>query len=106
MIELRRRALLPIARHAFDEILEDEIAHARLGWATLAWRAGHESLAHLAVHVPSMIDAALATEGTRSERSLVHLGILEPTTVRQICENTVRTTILPGLARFGIAVGP
>ncbi len=106
LIELRRRAHHPVARRAFDEILEDEIAHARLGWATLAWRAGQEDLAHIGPHVRAMIDAAVVDEPSPSERSLAHLGILEPRAVREICETTVRTTILPGLARFGISIGP
>lgn len=104
LIELRRRAQHRIARRAFDEILEDEIAHARLGWATLAWRAGQEELAHIGPHVQAMIDAALVDEPAPPERCLAHLGILSPATVRAICAETLRTTIVPGLARFGISL--
>lgn len=52
-----------------------------------------------------MVDAALAEEPPRSERCLAHLGILSPATVREICADTLRTTIVPGLARFGISIG-
>ena len=63
----------------------------------------------LAQSVPLMLASALEAEtpalarSADDRRALAELGILAPDTIARIADATV-TTILPGLARFGVTV--
>lgn len=108
LIALRPRASRAVVRRALDVILEDEVRHSRLGWAVLAHVASREDVRWLQRHVPAMLHAALdgelppATGG--APESLAAFGILDRDEVRRICEQTIESTITPGLARYGIDV--
>ena len=109
LLEMRTHAD-GVVREALDVIVRDEVRHSRLGWAHLAWAASHGDVSWLAHAVPVMIASALegeipATARTDEDRAhLAALGILSPDTIGRIADDTIRTTILPGLARYGVAV--
>jgi hypothetical protein len=90
-------------------ILEDEIAHARLGWAVLAAEAKRGSVAWLAPHVPAMVRAALEPDGTTLDRpasgeDLSAYGVLTRPRVDAAVRETLDQVILPGLRSFEIVV--
>ena len=107
LIELRPLATRPVVRRALDVILEDEVRHSRLGWAYLAHAAAREDVRWVQPHVPAMLAAALDGElpsatPIEAGESLAGLGILDRDVVRRICAETIESTIVPGLARYGI----
>lgn len=119
LIEIRRRAADALVRRALDVILEDEVRHSRLGWAHLAHAAsaaerggGRGGVSWIARHVPAMLRAALDDElpelaparASRERFDLAPWGILDRDDVERICRATIEHTILPGLARYGIAL--
>ena len=109
LLEMRGTAK-GIARDALDVILRDEVRHSRLGWAYLAFVATRSDVRWLASAVPLMLASALEGEIPATARSvedraqLAELGILSPDTIARIADETIRTTILPGLARYGVTV--
>lgn len=109
LIEMRSHAK-GIVRGALDVILRDEVRHSRLGWAHLAWASTRSDVRWLAGAVPVMLASALEGEKPATARSeadrarLAELGILSPDTIARIADETIRTTILPGLARHGVTV--
>jgi hypothetical protein len=106
LIELRKRSGVPEVHDAFDVILKDEVQHSRLGWAHLAWAAQRGDVSFLEPHVQPMIAAALDAERTpaapEDEAALTRWGVLPARDVAAIAEATIASTILPGLARFGV----
>jgi hypothetical protein len=109
LLEMRGHAE-GIVREALDVIVRDEVRHSRLGWAHLAWAATRSDVRWLTSAVPVMLASALEDEVPASAHDaedraqLAALGILAPDTIARIADETVRTTILPGLARYGVAV--
>ena len=105
LLEMRPHAKPGAVREGLDRIVSDEVRHSRLGWAYLAYEAERGAVDWLAPSIPAMLEAALDTElGPTSGEDLRAYGILPPDDVRRICEATIETTIVPGLARFGIEV--
>jgi hypothetical protein len=111
LIAMRDAAEPPRIRDTIHAILKDEVRHSRLGWAVLAHfsQAEDRDLGWLAEEVPKMLraalpevveEAALVEEG----RGLPAYGILGRAEVRAISEATIESTILPGLARFGVVL--
>jgi len=109
LLEIRKGAERPSVRHAVGIILEDEVRHARLGWAHLAYVAAQCDVRWLAPSIPGMLRAALATErpdidGAEGASCLAAFGILRASDVERICRATVDQVIRPGLAMHGIDV--
>ncbi len=110
LIEIRKHAEVVTVRDAVAVILEDEVRHARLGWAHLAQAAAESDVRWLAPAIPGMLDAALELERATDAPAvdgipdLVRFGILERACVARICRETIAETIVPGLARYGIDV--
>lgn len=106
LIEMRSHARVPPIPETVRAILVDEVRHSRVGWAYLAFAAERRDLGWLAAHVPAMLDAALPDEGaTAPTAGLPEYGILSSGRAAEICAATIESTILPGLARFGVVVG-
>lgn len=110
LIEMRPHAHLEVVREGLDRILEDEVRHSRLGWAHLAFEAERGDVSWIATSIPGMLRAALDTDvlptSGEEHHDLREYGILARSDVRRICESTIETTIVPGLARFGIECAP
>lgn len=109
LLELRVGAERPVVRHAIDVILEDEVRHARLGWAHLEYAAMRSDTTWLAPSIDEMLRAALDTErlsdpgAPAGDLDLTRYGILERDTVERVCRATIEQVIVPGLARHGLA---
>jgi len=106
LIEMRPHARLGVLRDGLDAILADEVRHSRLGWAHLAFEAERGEVSWLDASVPAMVRDALAADvppdAGPGVRDLRALGILARADVKRIFELTFETTIVPGLARFGV----
>lgn len=107
LIAMRPHAALAPVRDGLDAILRDEVRHARLGWAHLAVEAERGDVGWLAPAVPAMIDAARDAErppggDPSAPRDLRRYGVLPPDEVERVVDEVLRTTVRPGLARFGV----
>jgi hypothetical protein len=105
LLELRAAASHPLVAATVEEIVRDEIEHARIGWALLAAEAERRDVSWLAEHVPAMATAAVADDvsGMAGAPALAGLGVLPRPRIRALVEETWRSVIGPGLARHGIA---
>lgn len=109
LLAMRPHATLPEVREGLDAILRDEVRHSRLGWAHLAVAAERGDVSWLAPWIPAMIEAARAAEtvpGDDPQHDLRCYGILGREEVSRVADAVIETTILPGLARFGITGTP
>ena len=105
--------LLPAARdpslHAvLRELAEDEVAHARLGWAHLAVAAARGRTAFLGPLLPAMLrgsvddDLLLPVEPDREDEALLALGVLPHATKRDLFVRALEQVVLPGLEASGV----
>ncbi len=109
LLEMRPHATRPEVREGLDAILRDEVRHSRLGWAHLAVAAERGDVSWLAPSIPEMIEAARAAEtvpGDGAQRDLRCYGILGREEASRVADAVIETTILPGLARYGITGTP
>jgi hypothetical protein len=105
LLELRTVATDRIVRATLDEIVKDEIEHARIGWAVLADHAARRDVGWLAAYVPAMLHDAIGDDAeplTGAEPDRSGVGILTRARVAAIVEHACATVILPGLARSGV----
>ncbi|MBA3394131.1 MAG: hypothetical protein H0T89_15900, partial [Deltaproteobacteria bacterium] len=104
LLELRAAATHPVVAATVDEILRDEIEHARIGWALLAAEAGTRDVSWLAPKVSAMAAAAVAEDVTpmTGDDELAGFGVLPRARVRELVAETWSTVISPGLAHHGI----
>jgi hypothetical protein len=102
-------ARVPMVREGIRQILEDEIRHARVGWAYLgasdvgegerrlvsAWLLPilREQWAHWREHIGSLPQGDLAEHGCPS-----------PVAIEQASFESIRTLVLPGFARAGVDI--
>ncbi|MCP3144489.1 ferritin-like domain-containing protein [Pyxidicoccus xibeiensis] len=102
----------PRVRAVLRDILRDEVAHARLGWAWLAREHAEGAVAFLAGHVPSMLEGSVsprlfAAGGPEEESpALMKHGVLPHTRKRETFVRALRDVVFPGLERFGVNTGP
>jgi hypothetical protein len=90
-------------RETVHSIARDEVAHARLGWAHLAFAAERSPVAWLSEHVGGMLAAALATElPEQGVPRLDGLGVLSRDRVERAVRETTERVIVPGFARYAI----
>lgn len=106
LLALRDAATHPLVRATIDEVLVDEIEHARIGWAVLAAEAARRDVGWLAQFLPAMVAAAVDAdvEPMAGGDELAGLGVLPRARVQQLVNETWATVIGPGLDRYGIAV--
>jgi len=109
-------ALLPVAgdaalRAALHELAEDEVSHARLGWAWLAVAAARGRTAFLAPHLPAMLGGAAddqlfePVEAAREDPALLALGVLPQAVKRELFVRSLDEVIFPGLEGAGVDTG-
>ena len=108
--ELVARAVDPVVKSHMQEILKDEVRHARIGWAHLSaehQRGGIKTLGEL---IPAMLKDTVHEElfsdvpESRHAQILMGYGSLNRTERRRVIGATLEQVIFPGLERFGIDV--
>jgi HEAT repeat protein len=94
------------------ELLRDEVAHSRLGWAHLAREHAEGTVGFLGRYVPAMLEGGLAPglfePGTpESEHpALPHHGVLTHSSKREVFIRALEDVVLPGLERFEVDTAP
>ncbi|HEX2873174.1 MAG TPA: hypothetical protein VHP33_18060 [Polyangiaceae bacterium] len=100
-----REAKSVLIQAALRELLHDEIAHSRVGWAQIAAVAGRPAIrASLCRELPALlvlVSNAWCEPMKGSGCPPGHGGLSESGT-RAVTEETLQTLVLPGLMRFGI----
>lgn len=110
-------ALLPAARdpalHAvLRELAEDEVGHARLGWAHLAIAAARGRTAFLGPLLPAMLagsvdeDLFRSVEPEREDEALLALGVLPHAVKRELFVRALEEVVFPGLDGAGVDTEP
>ena len=104
LLALREAVTHTLVQAAIDEILKDEIEHARIGWAILAAEASVRDVAWLAPHLPAIAAAAVDDDirPMAGDIALVGLGVLPRARVQSLVSETWATVIGPGLEHYGI----
>ena len=106
LTESHRTATDPEVRAAIHEIVRDEVAHARLGWAHLSAERALGHGASLTTALPRMLRDAHAetvfAHDDHVERANVAHGEITNATMRALLPRTMRTVIFPGLELHGI----
>jgi hypothetical protein len=111
LLACRRRAKDPVARALFSSLLGDEVAHARLGWYYLAWRAPRwteserQAVADPLGEFVASIEQALwwgRDAPPEARRSADALGVLDSETQREVVREVMEEEIIPGLDALGL----
>ena len=106
LLELRETATHPLVAATVREILEDEIEHARIGWALLAAEASRRDVSWLTAYVPAITSAAIDDDVrpfVSHDGETSGLGVLSRARVQDLLADTWSSVIAPGLARYGIS---
>jgi hypothetical protein len=94
-----------LVRTALRELLHDEIAHSRVGWAHVASVVDNatirDSLCRELPALLTMVSEAWCEVVESVQYPSGHGGLSDQRT-RAVTEDTLQTLVLPGLARFGI----
>jgi hypothetical protein len=99
-------------RRVLRELAEDEVRHARLGWAHLASERERGETAFLGPLVPAMLEGSVAPDlfapgsPERDDERLVDHGVLPRSVQREVFTRTLEEVIFPGLASNGVDVAP
>jgi hypothetical protein len=105
---LRPEARDPGLRAALHELAEDEVGHARLGWAHLAVAAARGRTAFLGRHLPAMLagtvddDLFAAGPPYADDARLLRLGVLPHALKRSLFVRTLEEVVFPGLDGAGV----
>jgi len=78
-----------------QELARDEVQHARLGWAYLAWARNRLDLSFLSAGPPEADDP-----------SLLSAGVVPKSDRRRIYLETLDSVVIPGFEEFRIDTGP
>lgn len=105
LLALREAATHPRVRATIDEVLRDEIEHARIGWALLDAEAARRDVGWIARYLPAMARAAVDDEvkPMSGDDELAGLGVLPRKQVERLVSETWTSVIGPGLRRYGVA---
>jgi len=106
-------ALLPAAsdpslRAVLRELAEDEVVHARLGWAHLAGEHRRGATAFLAPYLPAMLEGSVDAElfgppgPGRDDPALLEAGVLPHVRQRELFAQALREVVFPGLEECGV----
>ncbi len=108
LLGLRDAATHPQVQATIDEVLKDEIEHARIGWAVLATEAARRDVRWIGDYLPRITAAAVADDVVpmTGDDELAELGVLPRVRVQQLVSETWSSVIGPGLDRYGIVVPP
>lgn len=101
-----KRAISPTVKAATQELLRDDLNHARMGWAHLASDAVSASAkAHVERALPTLV--RLGREGwleePRADLDLPEHGVLGNASFPPLVEEAMAELVLPGFAHVGIS---
>lgn len=108
LMEIRAAAVDDEVAATVDEILRDEVDHARLGWAHLAAESPQRDLAFLGPRLPAVLahtvhDEIFATDdGGPLALEVAGYGGLPRPQRRNVLLRTMRDVVFPGLRTHGI----
>ncbi|WP_226994354.1 ferritin-like domain-containing protein [Myxococcus hansupus] len=98
----------PRVRAVLRDILRDEVAHSRLGWAYLGHVSKEGSVAFLSPYVPAMLESCMAprlfAQGfseADSSRLLAH-GVLPSARKVEVFIQALHDVVFPSLERCGV----
>lgn len=110
LIEMRAQATDRAVISVVHEVLQDEVQHARLGWAHLAASASSSALDRLSERLPRMLSDTvheeIFTTPDTTDAALASLGGLSRTDRCTIFVTTLREVVLPGLRHHGVDTRP
>jgi rubrerythrin len=109
--------LLDAARDArlksvLQELARDEVQHARLGWAYLAWAQSRLDLHFLEPLLPGMISGSAGPEifsdgpPEAEDERLLRAGVIPRSRRRRLYLETLESVVLPGFETHGIRTAP
>ena len=94
---------LPSVHRLNHEHMKEEVGHARLGWALVAWPGlSARDRSMLAAHVPEMlrlVRMVWQTTERAPDARLHELGYLSSAIVGPACDEAIDEVVLPGLER-------
>ena len=102
----------PSLRVVLRELANDEVAHARLGWAHLAIAAARGRTAFLGPLLPAMLlgsmddDLFHPVEPDREDEALLALGVLPHATKRDLFVRALEDVVFPGFQGSGVDTAP
>jgi hypothetical protein len=107
LLEMRTAATDDEVRDTVDEILRDEVEHARLGWAHVAAEVSRRDLAYLGPQLPAMlahtVHAEIFAEHDDVDAApLAGLGALPRSRRCALFVQCMRDVVFPGLALHGV----
>jgi hypothetical protein len=111
LTSLLAAARQPRLRAVLRELAEDEVVHARLGWAHLAAEHRRGATAFLGPLLPAMLrgsiddDFFLPVDPGREDPALLEVGVLPHTARRSLFVRTLEEVIFPGLEGAGVDTG-
>jgi hypothetical protein len=108
--------LLPAAgdaplRAVLHELAQDEVAHARLGWAHLAVSAARGRTGFLGPLLPTILRGSVDDDlfrevaPEREDEALLALGVLPHSTKRELFVRSLEEVVFPGLEASGVDTG-
>ena len=95
-----------------QELARDEVQHARLGWAYLAWAKDRLDLTFLSAYLPAMAAAATGEDLFRpgppeaDDPALLSAGVVPKHDRRRIYLETLHSVVIPGFEEFRVDTGP
>ncbi len=100
----------PQARAIVQLLLEDEIGHARVGWAYLATRARGASLNGLHEALPAMLERtfgrALQHVEVDDDDTMEAFGYVRQAATPAIVRRALRDVVVPGFETLGVDLSP
>jgi hypothetical protein len=101
----------PGLRAVLRELAEDEVVHARLGWAHLAGAHRRGATAFLGPLLPAMLrgsvddDLFQPVDAAREDPALLEVGVLPHAAKRDLLVRTLDEVVFPGLEGAGVDTG-
>jgi hypothetical protein len=95
-----------------QELARDEVQHARLGWAYLAWAKARFDLSFLPAFLPTMAAAATGDDlfqpgpPEAHDPALLRSGVVPKSDRRRIYLETLDAVVIPGFEEFRLDTGP
>ena len=99
-------------RTVLQELARDEVQHARLGWAYLAWAKDRLDLSFLSAFLPAMATAATGEDlfqpgpPEADDPALLRSGVVPKRDRRRIYLETLHSVVIPGFEEFRVDTGP
>lgn len=107
LVTLTQHTRDPAMRRVLRELSQDEVTHARLGWAVLASHRDADDLSFLARWVPWMLSTTAGDSFRRDtagpeDATLVEHGVLPYSLRRKVFIDALEDVIFPGLDALAI----